>query len=62
VIPAIDLSDLKNHCLSLETEIRHTTSTQLYDQLAVQRLKRQALRMREKIQKIENALTPDIVA
>lgn len=56
------LSQLKTRQADLENQISRMTSFSLYDQLAVQRLKRQTSQLKEKIQLIQSTLRPDIIA
>ncbi|MBY0263904.1 MAG: hypothetical protein K2P90_00510 [Holosporales bacterium] len=58
----VQLVDLKRKKADLDHEIGLAVSVSIYDQLAVQRLKRQRLGLVERIQNIQRMLTPDIIA
>jgi hypothetical protein len=58
----VQLVDLKKKKADLDHEIGLAISVSVYDQLAVQRLKRQRLSLMERIKSIQRMLTPDIIA
>lgn len=57
-----DLSKLRMQHAALEGQIESISSEPLYDQLAVQRLKRLKIQIREQIDKMQDYLLPDIIA
>lgn len=56
------LTKLRTQHAALEAQIETIRAEPLYDQLAVQRLKRLKLQVREQIDKMQNSLRPDIIA
>lgn len=57
-----NLSKLRVQHAVLQAQIENISAEPLYDQLAVQRLKRLRLQVREQIEKIQDSLLPDIIA
>jgi hypothetical protein len=56
------LSKLKEEHRGLDDEITRRMATPLYDQLAVQRLKKRKLKLKDEINKVKAKLIPDIIA
>lgn len=56
------LDKLKEDHRALDEEIEHLMEEPLYDQLAVQRLKKRKLLLKDAILKIKKQLLPDIIA
>ena len=56
------LVELREDHQDLDDAIEALTSRPLVDQLQIARLKRKKLALRDAIQKIEDRLTPDIIA
>ena len=56
------LETLKEDHRALDEEIERLMEKPLYDQLAVQRLKKRKLRLKDEILKIKRQLLPDIIA
>lgn len=57
-----NLRKLKEDHRVLDEQIRILTEAVPYDQLAVQRLKRRKLYLKDKILKLEMMIVPDIIA
>lgn len=56
------LNKLKEEHRLLDEQIAHLMMSSVYDQLAVQRLKKQKLQLKDKINKLTTELIPDIIA
>ena len=56
------LDELKNEQETLEEMIMNLLRTPLSDQLAIQRMKRRKLQIKNEILKIQSRLIPDIIA
>lgn len=56
------LDKLKEDHRALDAEIEHLMEEPLYDQLAVQRLKKRKLLLKDEVLKIKRQLLPDIIA
>jgi hypothetical protein len=56
------IDKLKEDHRLLEEEMESLMATPLYDQLAVQRLKKRKLRLKDEILKLQKKLFPDIIA
>ena len=56
------LETLREEHRALDTAIGELQMGAAFDQLAVQRLKRRKLVLRDEINRLEDALTPDIIA
>lgn len=56
------LNKLKEEHQTLDKEIEHLRAQFLYDQLAVQRLKKKKLKLKDEILRLEAKLIPDIIA
>jgi hypothetical protein len=56
------LADLRQEHQDLDDAIEALAARPLADQLQIARLKRKKLALRDQIQKIEDQLTPDIIA
>lgn len=56
------LNKLKEEHSALDDEIARLTMLPLYDQLAVQRLKKRKLKLKDEINKLKTKLIPDIIA
>ncbi len=56
------LNKLKEEHSALDEEIARLMMSPLYDQLAVQRLKKRKLQLKDEINKITTKLIPDIIA
>jgi len=56
------LNKLKEEHAILDEEIAFILTQPLYDQLALQRLKKKKLKIKDDIIKLQNKLTPDIIA
>lgn len=56
------LDKLKEDHRALDVEIESLMGESLYDQLAVQRLKKRKLKLKDEILKIKKQLLPDIIA
>lgn len=56
------LDKLKDEHRALDESIAYLMLTPLYDQVAVQRLKKRKLRLKDEILKIQTKLLPDIIA
>ncbi len=56
------LNKLKEDHRALDDEILRLMATPLYDQLAVQRLKKRKLQLKDEIIKLQAKLIPDIIA
>jgi hypothetical protein len=56
------LNKLQEDHRELDTKIDHLMSAALYDQLAVQRLKKRKLQLKDEIRKVQAKLVPDIIA
>jgi hypothetical protein len=57
-----NLYKLKEDHRNLDEEIIHLMQKPLYDQLAVQRLKKRKLLLKDEILKLQQQLFPDIIA
>jgi hypothetical protein len=56
------LSKLKEEHRALDEEIALILTQSLYDQLALQRLKKKKLHLKDDIIKLQNKMIPDIIA
>jgi hypothetical protein len=56
------LAELRNEHRDLDAAIAALTQTSRFDQLQAQRLKKRKLVLKDMIRKIEDMLTPDIIA
>jgi hypothetical protein len=56
------LNKLQEEHSALDEEIARLMMSPLYDQLAVQRLKKRKLQLKDEINKITTKLIPDIIA
>jgi hypothetical protein len=56
------LDTLKDNHRALDEEIDRLMEKPLYDQLAVQRLKKRKLQLKDEILKLQTKLLPDIIA
>lgn len=56
------LNKLQEDHRDLDIKIEHLMATAVYDQLAVQRLKKRKLQLKDEILKIRTKLVPDIIA
>ena len=56
------LAELRNEHRDLDAAIAALTETSRFDQLQAQRLKKRKLVLKDMIRKIEDMLTPDIIA
>ena len=56
------LEQLLSEHRDLDDVIAHLAESRPYDQLQIQRLKKRKLRLRDEIGKLEDMLTPDIIA
>ena len=56
------LTKLQEDHRDLDTKIDHLMATALYDQLAVQRLKKRKLQLKDEIREVRAKLVPDIIA
>ncbi len=56
------LDKLKDEHRALDEAISRLMLTPLYDQVAVQRLKKRKLRIKDEILKLQTKLLPDIIA
>ena len=56
------LDKLKEDHRALEVEMESLMEKPLYDQLAVQRLKKRKLRLKDEILKLRTKIFPDIIA
>ena len=56
------LAKLKLEHRKLDDDIDHMSAQPLYDELAIQRLKRRKLQLKDEIRQIESQLLPDIIA
>lgn len=56
------LEQLLSEHRDLDDVIAHLAESRPYDQLQIQRLKKRKLRLRDEIGKLEDLLTPDIIA
>lgn len=59
---AIHLAELRQQHRDLDDRIAELHGDQLSDQLTIRRLKKQKLRLRDEITRVENRLYPDIIA
>ena len=57
-----EVEDLKLKHRSLELEIQNLEAAALPDRLALQRIKKQKLAIKDRLSYLEDALTPDIIA
>jgi len=60
--PAGDLETLKAEHRELDERIRALTAEPTGDQLEIARLKRRKLMLKDRIQQVHDAATPDIIA
>jgi hypothetical protein len=60
--PAGDLETLKAEHRELDERIRELTAEPTGDQLEIARLKRRKLMLKDRIQRVLDASTPDIIA
>ena len=60
--PADDLDTLKAEHRELDERIRELTAEPTGDQLEIARLKRRKLMLKDRIQQVLDASTPDIIA
>ena len=58
----IKLTDLRTRHRELDDEIRTMTEEGPFDQIQVQRLKKEKLQLKDEITEIESKLLPDIIA
>lgn len=56
------LTELKSEHRDLDAVISHLAEQPIFDQIKMQRLKKRKLVLKDMILKIENMLTPDIIA
>ena len=56
------LNKLKEEHRALDVEIVHIMTTPVYDQVAVQRLKKRKLHLKDEMRKLKAKLIPDIIA
>jgi len=56
------LAKLKLEHRKLDDDIDHMSAQPLCDELAIQRLKRRKLQLKDEIRQIESQLLPDIIA
>lgn len=56
------LSELKKEHRRLDSKIARLADSQSFNQLEIQRLKKRKLALKDRINKIENQLLPDIIA
>jgi len=56
------LEQLLSEHRDLDDVIAHLADSRPYDQLQIQRLKKRKLRLRDEIGKLEDMITPDIIA
>ena len=56
------LNELKRQHRALDEEIRGLGESPLVDQLRLNRLKKQKLRLKDEIARVEDTLYPDIIA
>ena len=56
------LEQLLSEHRDLDDVIAHLADSRPYDQLQIQRLKKRKLRLRDEIGKLEDLITPDIIA
>lgn len=56
------LNKLKEEHRTLDERISHLMGNSLYDQVAVQRLKKRKLQLKDEIIKVKTKLIPDIIA
>lgn len=65
-MPADDLkhklNKFKEEHRALDDEIAHMMTTPIYDQVAVQRLKKRKLLLKDEIRKLKTKMIPDIIA
>lgn len=59
---AIHLAELRQQHRDLDDRIAGLHREQLSDQLTLRRLKKQKLRLKDEIMRVENRLYPDIIA
>ena len=57
-----DLEDLRNRHSDLDRQIKRATHESTFNQLAVQRLKKEKLGLKDQIEKMRSQLLPDIIA
>lgn len=60
--PALELARLKQEHRDLDTAIEALETMVAGDQLQIQRLKKRKLILRDRIQYLEDQITPDIIA
>ena len=56
------LNKLKEEHRALDVEIVHIMTTPVYDQVAVQRLKKRKLHLKDEMRKLKAKMIPDIIA
>ena len=56
------LNKLKEEHRALDVEIVHIMTTLVYDQVAVQRLKKRKLHLKDEMRKLKAKMIPDIIA
>lgn len=56
------LAELRQQHRELDTRIAGLHAERLSDQLSIRRLKKQKLRLKDEITRVENQLYPDIIA
>lgn len=56
------LNKLKEEHRTLDAEIVHIMTTPVYDQVAVQRLKKRKLHLKDEMRKLKAKMIPDIIA
>jgi len=56
------LNKLKEEHRTLDVEIVHIMTTPVYDQVAVQRLKKRKLHLKDEMRKLKAKMIPDIIA
>lgn len=56
------LNKLKEEHRALDVEIIHIMATPVYDQVAVQRLKKRKLHLKDEMRKLKAKIIPDIIA
>lgn len=58
----VKLATLQTEHRDLDSVIDHLIETPPFDQLKLQRLKKRKLALKDEISRLENMLTPDIIA
>lgn len=56
------LNKLREEHRALDAEIAHMITTPIYDQVAVQRLKKRKLYLKDEMRKLAAKMIPDIIA